>query len=201
MKTPNATRKANMVKNFSLNPSDTMPFAESTYMKDENTIMKLTPTEKLILSMLADIKLGTNDIDPAFVKEAIFQDNTWALDWKYPDFDDSLVNNPVEVTDVVDIMATWSILEDSYNRLDAGERAVIGRLPLFGFDGNNESKHLNVANFLIDYLDRFSTFKGRVENTHCPRLHSYKVMVKTYKSNNMSDPLDSTQIQRLLKVL
>ena len=48
--------------------------------------MTLTDGEKLILLMLTDIydKLGVQgEIDPQFVRSAIFDNMLWGLSWKY----------------------------------------------------------------------------------------------------------------------
>ena len=49
--------------------------------------MKLKQTEKIILLMLADIQIKLNiqsgSVDPQFIKDVIFSDNTWALSQRF----------------------------------------------------------------------------------------------------------------------
>ncbi|HDL7690456.1 TPA: YfbU family protein [Yersinia enterocolitica] len=157
--------------------------------------MKLTNPEKLTLVMLSEIyeKLGINggdNIDPNFIKEAIYSDNTWGLDWKYSGiFYDKTDPNPPEVTEVVDILDMWSFIEESYEQLSADEKnELVAKADPFGkhvkfsgFDGNNETKHLSIADFLINELDRFSRFEGRDLNSHAPSLATYDRMYKVFE--------------------
>jgi len=48
--------------------------------------MEITNTEKHILVMLTEIYKALKidgEIDPQFVQNAIFTDNSWGLEWKY----------------------------------------------------------------------------------------------------------------------
>ncbi|MFJ1226971.1 YfbU family protein [Yersinia enterocolitica] len=157
--------------------------------------MKLTNPEKLTLIMLSEIyeKLGINGgdkIDPDFVKEAIYSDNTWAFEWKYSGiFSDTTDHNPPEVTEVVDILDMWDFIEMSYEELSTAEKSELavkaepfGKNVRFkGFDGNNETEHLGIADFLINKLDRFSRFEGRDLNSHAQSLAVYARMNKVFE--------------------
>lgn len=49
--------------------------------------MKVTDGEKLILLMLSELydKVGVEgEIEPDFIRSAIFNDKTWSIPWKYP---------------------------------------------------------------------------------------------------------------------
>lgn len=157
--------------------------------------MKLTNPEKLTLIMLSEIyeKLGINGgdkIDPDFVKEAIYSDNTWAFEWKYSGiFYDKTGPNPPEVNEVLDILDMWDLIEMSYEELSAAEKSELavkaepfGKNVRFkGFDGNNETEHFGIADFLINKLDRFSRFKGRDLNSHAQSLTVYARMNKVFE--------------------
>ncbi|MGM7839072.1 YfbU family protein [Yersinia enterocolitica] len=157
--------------------------------------MKLTNPEKLTLIMLSEIyeKLGINGgdkIDPDFVKEAIYSDNTWAFEWKYSGiFYDKTGPNPPEVNEVLDILDMWDLIEMSYEELSAVEKRELavkaepfGKNVRFkGFDGNNETEHFGIADFLINKLDRFSRFKGRDLNSHAQSLTVYARMNKVFE--------------------
>ena len=65
-------------------------------------------SEKLILLMLSEIyenlEIDSSEVNPGFIKSAIFTDNTWGITWEY-----SMIlseETPVEVKDVVDILST-----------------------------------------------------------------------------------------------
>jgi uncharacterized protein YfbU (UPF0304 family) len=178
--------------------------------------MNLTDGEKLILMMLAEIheKVGIkNGIDPTFVKEAIWSGNAWGLKWKFPGvFDTS--ETPESVRDeVLDVLDMWSLIEWSYKDLSKADKARVekeaepfGKNVRFrGFDGNNESKHLNVARFLIDHLDRYSDFKNRDLNSHMPSIDAYRRMFKVFESMRNSlggrGSLDASQIIEILKAM
>lgn len=157
--------------------------------------MKLTNPEKLTLIMLSEIyeKLGSGDsyeIDPNFVKSAIYSDNTWALDWRYGGvFYEKTDPNPPEVTEVVDILDMWDFIEMSYEELSADEKKELAakaepfgkHVKFRGFDGNNETEYLSIADFLINELDRFSRFKDRDLNSHAPSLATYARMYKVFE--------------------
>jgi uncharacterized protein YfbU (UPF0304 family) len=156
--------------------------------------MNLTPGEKLIIMMLADLnrhlKTGRGDIDAEFVSKAIAYDHTWALDWEYS----SLLGtgdykNPPHVTETVDYLDMWSFLEEGAKGLDATERADLAkasphwgkdvRVP--GFDGNDAGGHFHVAQFLVEEMDRWQGFKGRDLNSHHQVLDEYRAMFAVFK--------------------
>ncbi|WP_227732085.1 YfbU family protein [Yersinia proxima] len=157
--------------------------------------MKLTNPEKLTFIMLSEIyeKLGIggdDEIDPNFVKSAIYSDNTWALDWKYGGiFYEKTDPYPPEVTEVVDILDMWVFIEESYEQLSLDEKNELAakadlsgkHVKFSGFDGNNETGHLSIANFLINELDLFSRFKGRNLNSHAPSLAKHVRMNKVFE--------------------
>ena|SRR5260221_10633672 len=170
--------------------------------------MKLTNAEKLILIMLSEIyeKLGIGsdtEIDPKFVKSAIFSNNTWGLPWKYSGipFDGSELT-PTEVTEVVSYLDMWSFIEAAYKKLDARGKdaleekagALAKHVQFRGFDGNNESEYMSIARFMIDDLERFESFKGRDLNSHMPSVGSYRRMYQVF------EPIRRTLIDRELNV-
>jgi uncharacterized protein len=157
------------------------------------TPMKLSDGEKLILMMLSDIyeKVGVKgELDPAFVREAIYSGNAWGLTWKYPGIFDSQETSDQVRSEVVNLLDMWSFLEEGYKRLSKKEKARVNaeaaplgdnvRFP--GFDGNNESEYGNVMRFLIGNLDRFQSFKGREDlNSHMPSLDAYRRMFAVFE--------------------
>jgi len=175
--------------------------------------MKLTDPEKLILIMLSEIheKLGIeNGVDPKFVQSAIYSENTWGLRWKYTGIFTDKGETPAEVTEVVDILDMWSFIESAYHGLSADDKERIRveaepfgtHVRFAGFDGNNESEHIGIARFLIDDLDRFTSFKGRDLNSHSPSLEAHRRMLAVFlplRTSLGGDDLTATQIVEILR--
>ena len=66
------------------------------------------------------------EIDPEFVRKAIYDESTWALAWKYPGIvGSSRESTPPVVKDVLDVLEMWEMLEHSYNRLQAADREKV----------------------------------------------------------------------------
>jgi uncharacterized protein YfbU (UPF0304 family) len=153
--------------------------------------MKLGDGEKLILIMLSDIyeKIGINgEINPGFVREVVLSGHTWALHWKYPGvFEDQNSGDPPEVSQVVDILDMWSMIEDSFNDLPAADQALVKKAAtrnwqFLGFDGNHETQHMSIARFFVEHLDRFTEFKGRSLNSHIKSVPGYMLMLPIFES-------------------
>ena len=176
--------------------------------------MKLTDSEKLILIMLCDIHEALklkNSVDPKFIREAIYSDNTWGLDWKYSGIFGSSETPQVVVNEVVDILDMWSFLEHGYDKLSQADKDQVeadaipfGKTVRFlGFDGNNETEHMSVARFLIEQLGRFDSFKNRGDlNAHMPSLNTYQRMLSVFKPlrTGLADrSLSANEIIEILK--
>lgn len=149
--------------------------------------MELRPAEKLILLMLADVMEHSKtdgDIDPAFVRKVVNDDHAWAINWQYPSLEEG-AENPSDVEEVISILNAWRMINQGFSASDKAEflRAT-GRtkIPAFeGFDGNNESREMSIANFLVDELGRFDEFKGKINNTHAPTLERYREIASRVK--------------------
>jgi len=175
--------------------------------------MELSDGEKLILIMLSEIheNLKIKDgIDPKFVRDAIFSENTWSLAWKYPGIVGSGENKaPPVVSEVLDILEMWEVLEISYKKLQPADKARVeteaepfGRNVQFrGFDGNNETEYMGVAGFLVNDLERFSTFKGRDLNSHLPSLNTYKRMLAVFRPLRNSHTFNTLNAEQIIKIL
>jgi hypothetical protein len=155
--------------------------------------MKLTNPEKLILTMLSEIheKLGIQDgVNTKLLTRAISSNNTWALSWEMPGIvGDTREPAPPEVKEVLDILGMWSFMEEAYEKFDATEKATVkadadpfgNHVRFAGFDGNNETELLSIAEFLIEDMGRFSRFKGRDLNSHSPSIDSYGRMLAIFE--------------------
>jgi len=49
-----------------------------------------------------------------------------------------------------------------------------------GFDGNNECNYSSVASFLTKQLDRHTSLKGRIINSHMPTIDGYRRMLAVF---------------------
>lgn len=175
--------------------------------------MKLSDGEKLIILMLSELyeKLGVEgEIDPDFIKSAIFSDQLWGLKWKYSGIPFEESEDPTIVKEVVDILDMWSFIERAYSQLSDEQKeklevdaAPFGKDPKFqGFDGNNETEYMGTAMFLVNELERFQEFKGRSFNSHCPSIEMHHRMLKTFepfRKKLSNEPLSLNDLTKILK--
>lgn len=165
---------------------------------------KIDDGDRLIIMMLRDIqkamKIKNAEIDPDFVADAIFGGHYWALDWKYSGLFHDHVDSREVVHEVVNILDMWSFLEEGYEALSASEAARVAKeadpfgahVKFTGFDGNNETEYMSIARVLVEKLDRFTRFKGRDMNSHCPSIDGYARMLMVF------EPIRKTLIGRKL---
>ena len=156
--------------------------------KDE---LRVSGGEKLILMLLhrlfdaIEIK---GESDPEFVLDAICEGHYWALEWKYPGLFAIEPSRPKVVQEVADVLEMWRHIEWGYAKLRKEDRTRIkteaepfGKHVSFaGFDGNEETEHLSIANFLVKKLDRFTELKGRDLNSHMPCIDAYRRMLEVF---------------------
>ncbi|EKN5157280.1 hypothetical protein DVP88_08365 [Yersinia enterocolitica] len=173
--------------------------------------MKISDSEKLILIMLSDLyeHIGIEgEIDPNFIKNSIYENQTWAIAWKYPGISPEDTNTPPLVKEVLNILDMWRFITQSYNNLSESDQEnllilinPLRKAPIFkGFDGNNESEYLVAASFIINELDRFQEFKGLDLNSHIPSVDTYKRMLYKFeieRRNNISDFLSVEQLAKI----
>jgi uncharacterized protein YfbU (UPF0304 family) len=174
--------------------------------------MKLSDGEKIIILMLSELheKLAVNgEIEPEFLRSAIFNDQLWGIRWKYGGIPFSDAEDPVIVKEVIDVLDMWSYIERSFAALAAPEKGelkkklgVFGDKPRFqGFDGNNESEYMGTALFLVNELDRFVEFKGRSFNCHHPSLDMHRRMLAAFEPMRKSVTVGELSAKGLLTVL
>ena len=175
--------------------------------------MKLSDGEKLIILMLSELyeKLGVEgEMDPDFIKSAIFSDQLWGLKWKYSGIPFEESEDPAIVKEVIDILDMWSFIERAYSQLSDEQKekievdaAPFGRNPNFqGFDGNNETEYMGTAMFIVNDLGRFQEFKGRSFNSHSPSIKIYHRMLNAFepiRKNLAYEPLSLDDLTKILK--
>jgi hypothetical protein len=177
--------------------------------------VKLSDGEKLILVMLGDIykKLGIkkneSEIDGDFVQHCVFDNQPWALSWKYTGIFQGENDDPPVVRETADILTMYRALEHSYENLSQAEKDELKQkagynfsyIKYQGFDGNNDP-HISVAAFLVNHLDRFDELKGGRErlNSHShTTLPKYRRMLPVYDS--LGFPQNGYTVDQLLKII
>lgn len=174
--------------------------------------MEIRDSEKLIILMMCDLYEKNNvagDIDHNFIRDAIYDQQTWAIPWKFSGIPFEHQAPPSHVKTVLDILEMWSVIEYSYVQFNdeekdklAVEAEPFGRNPLFrGFDGNNETEFLVATDFIINKLDRFEEFKGRDLNSHMHKMEGYLRMLKAFTlefRKNLGQPLSVGQLASIL---
>ena len=174
--------------------------------------VRLDDGQKLILMMLRDLYKHhdvNGEIDPDFVAETIWGGHHWGLEWKYHGMFGVRTTDPRVVSEVCDILEMWHFIESGYERLSDSERQIVARdaapfakrVVFPGFDGNNETEHVNVAGYLVNALERFTRFQGRGLNSHMPSLGAYRRMLQVFQPMRPTlsgGELSSSQIALLL---
>lgn len=177
--------------------------------------MRLTNPEKLMLLMLAEIQeqVGVkNGTDTKLLQEAIYSNNTWALDWDMPGVvGDNPDPTPPKVSAVCDILDMWMFIETGYSKLSKADKEQVAKQagvfvknPRFaGFDGNNETDYMSIARFFVEQMGRFEHFQGRDFNSHAPTASRYSNMAKAFEPMRAQlghSELSAHQIVELLNV-
>jgi uncharacterized protein len=174
--------------------------------------MKLSDGEKIIILMLTELyeKLEVKgEMEPEFLRSAIFNDMLWGIKWKYSGIPFSDSEDPEVVKEVLDILDMWSAIERSYTRLDPKAKedlkrqlGVLGDTPRFqGFDGNNESEYVGTAIFLVNELERFVEFKGREFNCHHPSIDMHRRMLAAFEPLRLNIAAGDLSASGLLAIL
>lgn len=178
--------------------------------------MQISDGEKLIILMLTEIyeKLQVDgEFDPEFIRSAIFHDETWGIPWKYSGIPFGEQGTPPLVNEVLDILDMWRLIEDSHKKLPPDGQALLMEKvhnfavpPSFpGFDGNHEAEYVGTAHFIVDRLERFEEFKGRIPNTHSRIVDRYRKMIAELntlrKTKNEYGLLSVDDIAKLLEHL
>ena len=154
--------------------------------------VRFSDGEKLIMMLLRDLYKHLNvtgDIDPGFIAEALWGGHYWGLKWQLPGLLHEYADNPRVVYEVLDILEMWYLIESGYAVLSEADKkrvekeaASFGKNVRFrGFDGNNETEQLGIANFLVNRMERFDIFKGRSFNSHMPSIETYKRMLSVFE--------------------
>ncbi len=159
----------------------------------ESRAVETSDAEKLSLTLLSEIHdhLGIeNGIDPKLVMRALYGGHTWGIKWEYQALFPTHEDRSSAVSEVVDFLDMWRFIESGYGRLSKAAKKRVAtevkysmgeHVEFYGFDGNYESEHLNIAAFMIKDLDRFREFQGRELNSHAPTLERYRSMFECFE--------------------
>lgn len=147
--------------------------------------MNLSDGEKLIAVMLADLMQAqkvSGEVNPEFIKEAIFGGDLWALEWEYEGIFEN--DEPAEavIKETVDILTMCSFVEYSIKELKPEQLAEIDdseRIVFVGFDGNHDD-HFGVARMFVSKMNRWNEFSGHALNSHGSVLPKYRKMKAVY---------------------
>lgn len=168
--------------------------------------MKLTDGERLIVVMLAEVmealKLN-EEINPSLVKTLAFNHDDWAIEHKYSGIFRSEAPQDAEVSETIDILWMWGIVEDRIADLAGAEADEAKGWPFAkfrGFDGNHD-RHYGIARTLINDLEQFGDFKGRDVNSHSqatlPRYRTMYAKFDQFITANQGGPLTVDQLRAL----
>ncbi len=153
---------------------------------------RLTDGEKLIAAMLCDLirESGIDSgFDPDFIEEALTGGHYWALGRRYGGlFREAGGDSDGTVTEVIDILEMWTLLESGHAALSTEAKAKVERetgwadVRFPGFDGNNEIEHLSIARFLVERMDYFPGLGPRAGiNSHAQVLESHRRKLAAFR--------------------
>lgn len=152
--------------------------------------VQLSAGDKLNFMLLRDLvkhlKVET-DTNVDLMADAIYGGHYWAPAWEMNGLFHNHADQPDDVKFVVDVLDMWSFIEERVAKLTDAEKdkvkaANYNHLPRFsGFDGNNEGELMGIASFLVDKMNRFSSFKGRGSlNSHSETVSEYRRMLAVF---------------------
>lgn len=168
-----------------------------------NFAVQFSDGEKLILLALRDLqkglKLKDGETDLDLVASTIIGGHYWAPKWEMSGVFHNHADNEEDLKFVVDVLDMWTFIEESYAGLSAAGKAQVAAESPFGkhvkftgFDGNNEAELVSIGRFMVNDLERFTGFKGRDMNSHCPTRDRYAAMLELFK------PMRSSLVGTLL---
>lgn len=164
----------------------------------------------MICEIHTELGLNGNGYDSKLILNAVESGNTWAINWEYSGvLGFEQMDEDPDLKWVVDVLEMWEFMEEGYEALTPKEKDELaekadpfGRNVKFpGFDGNNESRLMSIARFLINEMDRFQRFAGRDLNSHSPSIDEYQRMYEVFKpwyNNYPHRPLNVDELADIL---
>lgn len=169
--------------------------------------------DKMLMLMMGDLfkalKIKNSESNPEFLAKVIYGGHYWAPKWDMQGVFHDHVDNPRDVTHVVNVLDMWSFMEEAYDQLNPTQKSAITEevgpwatdVKFSGFDGNNESSQMSIARFLVEEMSRFSRFKGRDMNSHSPTYHRYIRMIELFEPMRASLVGGGLSLQQLVALL
>lgn len=173
--------------------------------------MKLSGAERLILVMLSELYKHhkiRGEIDPDFVLKATYNNDLWALQWKYSGLFES-DDSPVEVQETCDILNMYRLLRSSFEKLGRSDQVRVRKeaaphaeyIEYQGFDGNNDP-HLHIVSVLVKDLDRYTEIKSPDLNSHSSgTLPTYRNMLRRLEPMLEPYPHGGLTADQIIEVL
>lgn len=168
--------------------------------------MKLSPAERLIITMLSEIQIALNgefSIDPLAVRDAIAYDQLWVLDF-LTDFDEQNHDIPEVVLETCQMLEMWSNIESSIRNMNHSEKGkLISNVGIenCSFKGfyPNQSEHHIISMILIQRLKRFSEFSGRrMASSDSFSIDRYRDMMRFMNEKKHFFPLSAEDLKCVL---
>lgn len=174
--------------------------------------VQISDGEKLNFMLLRDLVKHLNvptETNVDFIADTLYGGHYWAPTWEMQGLFHNHADRPEDVSFVVDVLDLWRFIEEGVQQLSTKEIETVkssnyGYLPSFdGFDGNNESELMSIAQFFVEKMGRFTCFKGRSFNSHTPNsAETYRRMLQAFqpirKTLGFGKPLSAGQIIALL---
>ncbi len=175
--------------------------------KDE---VRISDGEKLIMMMMRDLYKHQDvkgEIDPDFIEDALCGGHYWGLKWKYHGLLHNNADDPEIVSETLDILEMWYLIESGYEALSEEDKTKVkkdgdpyrGHVSFYGFDGNHDD-HSSIAWFLVNKLERFKPLNLINSHTQATIVIHRRMLqaFKNMRANLGPDGLGAEQIIALL---
>ncbi|MGH9631020.1 MAG: YfbU family protein [Bryobacteraceae bacterium] len=104
-----------------------------------------------------------------------------------------------ECREVIHIIDMHRALNDAYQRMVDKGQVKPEEIEFRGFDGNEETKYLNYAKFLMEVQGRWKELHRDDLNTHWPILSRYRKMLEEYERCVQPHHLSTQDLLRIVK--
>ena len=136
-------------------------------------------SDRLIIWLITELMrtsmhAGIDKEEVNLIQGAILGGHYWALPWEMSGVFHTHADNPKDVDFVVNVLDMWTFIENAYAKLTPKDKKRVkaesdrSNPQFFGFDGNNESTLMGIAQFMVRDMGRFPQFKNREFNSHMP---------------------------------
>lgn len=175
--------------------------------------LNFTPEQRFIIALLCDLhrKPEQREFRPENIKlimSAITGGHDWAIDWEMGGLFPETADNYNDVRFVTDVLDMWEFIELAWSKLkDTEKDEVRNAVPyltepkFIGFDGNNETDHMAIAQMLVEEMNRFATFKDRSLNSHMPKVDRYRQMLTRWPAIRSTLHRGEMSVKQLIELL